>query len=146
MPRRFLTLVGATQAKVGFKFIHYGFAESCLSCQLRKVCIENLEPGRIYEVVNVREMEHPCALHENGVRAVEVVLSPVQTALESKQAIKGATLTYKQVDCNLECSNVDLCKPTVLKSGDKCIVENVDGDIVCLIGKKLKIVLLRLVE
>ncbi|MEM1657540.1 MAG: UPF0179 family protein [Candidatus Jordarchaeales archaeon] len=146
VPRRFLTLVGSMQAKIGFRFVHYGSAEPCNSCQLKKVCIENLEPGRIYEVVNVRELTHPCTLHENGVRAVEVILSVVPAALEPKQAVKGATIVYRDVECAYNCTNIDVCKPSALKPGDRCIVEEVNGNIVCPMGKSMKVVLLRPAE
>ncbi|MEM1511056.1 MAG: UPF0179 family protein [Candidatus Jordarchaeales archaeon] len=146
MPRRFLTLVGSMQAKVGFKFVHNGSAGPCSSCQLRKVCIENLEPGRVYEVVSVREMEHSCMLHENGVRAVEVVFSSVPAALEPRQAVKGAILLYKHIDCSQDCINSDLCKPSALRPGDRCVVEEIDGEVDCQVGRKLKIAFLRLTE
>lgn len=146
MPRRFLTLVGSMQAKIGFKFVHNGSAEPCNSCQLRKVCIENLEPGRVYEVVNVREMVHPCMLHENGVKAVEVTFSSVPVALEPKQAVKGATIIYKYIDCTSDCPNIDLCRPSALRPGDRCIIEEINGNIDCQIGRKLKVAFLRLAE
>jgi len=146
LPRRVLTLIGSMQAKIGFRFVHNGSAEPCSSCQLKKVCIENLEPGRVYEVVNVREMEHPCILHEKGVKAVEVVFSPVPVALEPKKAVKGVVLIYKHIDCSNDCINSDLCKPSALRPGDRCVIEEIDGDVDCPVGRKLKIAFLRLAE
>jgi uncharacterized protein (UPF0179 family) len=141
-----LTLIGVKQAKKGTKFVHIGNAEICKDCELYKVCIGNLEPGRVYEIVDVRNIQHPCKIHEDGVRVVEVTYSSIQVALEAKQAILGATITYSPIDCVFpDCPLIDACKPSSLFEGDKCIIENVlkkiDG---CRAGKKLRVVNLKL--
>ncbi len=148
MTRRFLTLVGVRQAKIGFKFIHCGAVDLCKSCTLQKVCIENLEPGRVYEVVNVRDVVHPCKIHEDGVKTVEVVFSPILAVLDSKQAVKGALILYKPIECHFsDCPNINLCNPEFLRPGDRCIVESVEGVINdCQAGKTLRLAYLRPTE
>ncbi|MEM3525934.1 MAG: UPF0179 family protein [Candidatus Jordarchaeaceae archaeon] len=140
-----LTLVGAKQAKKGAKFIHIGHAEACENCELYKVCIGNLEPKRVYEITDIRDVQHPCKIHEGGVRVVEVVYSSVKVALEAKQAIPGATITYSPIDCTFhDCPLIELCKPDCLFEGDKCIVEGLVEKVEeCRAGKNLMVVSLR---
>lgn len=143
-----LTLVGVKQAKIGTKFVHNGHAEICESCELYRVCIGNLEPKRVYEIIDIRNIQHPCKIHEEGVRVVEVTYSSIKVSLEAKQAIPGATITYSPIECDsFDCSLIDFCRPGSLFEGDRCIVENllekVEG---CKKGKKLRMVTLKLLR
>jgi uncharacterized protein (UPF0179 family) len=143
-----LTLVGVKQAKIGTKFVHTGHAEICENCELYRVCIGNLEPKRVYEIIGIRNIQHPCKIHEDGVRVVEVTYSRIKVALEAKQAIPGATITYSPIECtSYDCSLIDFCRPSSLFEGDKCIVEDllekVEG---CKAGKKLRMVNLKLLR
>jgi uncharacterized protein (UPF0179 family) len=143
-----LTLVGVKQAKKGAKFVHIGHAEICEDCELYKVCIGNLEPKRIYEIIDVRNIEHPCKIHEDGVRVVEVEYSNIKGVLEAKQAITGATITYSPIECDFyDCPHIDICKPSGLFEGDKCIIEEVSEKIdECRAGKALRVVNLKIAQ
>ncbi len=143
-----LTLVGVKQAKKGAKFVHIGHAELCEDCELYKVCIGNLEPKRIYEIIDVRNIEHPCKIHEDGVRVVEVEYSNIQAALEAKQAITGATITYSPIECDFyDCPYIDICKPSGLFEGDKCIIEEISEKIdECRGVKALRVVTLKIAQ
>ncbi|WXG40815.1 MAG: UPF0179 family protein [Candidatus Freyarchaeum deiterrae] len=140
-----LTLVGIKQAKKGAKFVNVGHAEICENCELYKVCIGNLEPKRVYEIIDIRNIEHPCKIHEEGVRVVEVAHSNIQAALEARQAIPGATITYSPIECTFyDCPSLDICKPSGLFEGDKCLIENLLEKInVCRAGKALRMVNLK---
>ncbi|MGQ9722662.1 MAG: UPF0179 family protein [Candidatus Jordarchaeum sp.] len=144
----FLTLVGVKQAKKGAKFVHIGPTELCKVCEFYKVCIGNLEPKRIYEIVEVRSIEHPCKIHEDGVCVVEVDYPNIQAALETKQAIAGVTITYLPIKCDFyDCPHIDICRPSGLFEGDKCIVEEVSEKIdECKAGKVLRVVTLKIAQ
>jgi len=116
-----ITIVGKTQARLGFSFVHKGASSKCAECRYQKVCIENLEPNRVYEVVGIRDREVPCLIHERGAQVVEVKEAIIQTTIPSRSAYEGAVLTFKPKECSkIECENYELCHPQGIKEGDKC--------------------------
>lgn len=127
-----ITLVGVKQAKKGFVFIHQGPSSNCEGCKYYQVCIKNLETGRVYKVVKLREKVFPCMLHEAGARVVEVVESNILAALPSKLAIEGAVITFRKGDCNVQaCEHLELCAPRGLANGDQCTVLKIGEKILC---------------
>ncbi len=127
-----ITLVGVKQAKKGFVFIHKGPSSNCEGCKYYQVCIRNLETGRVYKVVKLREKVFPCMLHEAGARVVEVVESNILAALPSKLAIEGAVITFRKGDCNVQaCEHLELCAPRGLANGDQCTVLKIGEKILC---------------
>lgn len=145
--RRIVTLVGASQARIGYRFVHLGPSKLCRACKLSHVCIEALEPGRIYEVVAVRKVRHDCPLHEGGVVAVDVVEAPVEVAVPLRVAVEGLTISYRLLKCDVkDCSLAEFCKPKWLRTGDKCrVVEVLETGLPCPRGLSLvKARLLRL--
>jgi len=141
-----VTLVGVRQAREGFVFIHQGTGSECEGCEYHEVCVKNLETGRVYKIVGVREKTFPCKLHEGGVRVVEVVESDVLTALPSKLAIEGAVITFRRQECDVQaCEHFERCVPCGLLDGDRCVIVEAGGNIACLEGLLLvKVVLRRL--
>ena len=127
-----ITLVGVRQAKEGFVFIHQGPSSNCEHCEYYQVCIKNLEAGRVYKVVRLREKVFPCMLHEAGVRVVEVVESDILAALPSKLAIEGAVITFQKVECDIQsCEHYELCVPRGLANGNQCTVLKIGENILC---------------
>jgi len=111
-----ITLVGEKLAKPGVEFIYYGPAEPCKSCRLARVCVGNLEPGRRYKIVKVRNIEHSCPLHEGKVRVVEVVEPAVEILMDPRMAIVGSKISLKFVECS-DPENIDLARPEGLFEG-----------------------------
>ena len=145
-PKNKITIVGSKQAREGFTFIHRGPAEKCVECEFRKVCSENLDVNRVYEVVGVRKRQLICTIHEDGARVVEVREVPVRTTIPRREAFEGATFTCKSRGCErADCENYDLCHPLGLEPGDICKVVEVAGKMDCPsdISSPLAIVLLR---
>ena len=144
--RIIITLIGKGQAKVGGVFIHRGPGAKCIECKYYQVCIENIESGRVYEIVKVREKTLFCSQYEMEMQVVEVVNAKIPSAIPSKQAIPGAIITFRRPVCNEEekCVYYDLCFPEGLKSGDRCEVVEVIQNVQCLLGSPRKKVLLRL--
>jgi len=131
-PKNKITIVGSKQAREGFTFIHRGPAEKCVECEFRKVCSENLEVNRVYEVVGVRKRQLFCTIHEDGARVVEVREAPVRTTIPIREAFEGATSTWKLGGCERgDCENYDLCHPLGLEPGDRCKVVEVVGRMDC---------------
>jgi len=142
--RRIITLIGVNQATKNFKFLFSASSTQCEKCEYHKVCIENLEQGRVYQVVRVLQNVFPCPLHEEGVRAVEVVEADIIASIPSKLAVEGATIVFKAQECGeVECKNAVFCNPKGLLDGDKCIVVKIERKLRCVEGFSLVKALLR---
>ena len=127
-----ITIVGWNQAKEGFRFLHEGPLKECEDCNLFNVCMMNLEPKRVYEVIEVREKEFPCKFHEKGARVVRVVESDYKVAIERKYSFPGGIITYKPQDCKeASCDNYVKCAPLGLKKGDRGKLMELLGPIQC---------------
>ncbi|WP_010478522.1 UPF0179 family protein [Thermococcus zilligii] len=133
-----ITLVGEKLAKPGLEFIYYGPSEPCKSCRLARVCVGNLEPGRRYRIVRVRNIEHSCPLHEGKVRVVEVVEPAIEILVDPRSAIVGSKVTLKFVDCG-DPGKESLARPEGLFEGDQVRIEEIVGEVECD-GKKFKLV------
>jgi len=69
----------------------------------------------------VREKTHPCKIHENGVRVVEVQEASIKALIPIKLAVESAIIHFEPQDCNnILCKFYHLCKPQGLRKGDKC--------------------------
>jgi len=142
--KQLITLVGFSQAKKGYMFIHRGASPKCEGCEYIRVCVENLEPGRVYKVVGLREKTLYCKLAGENVRVVEVVESEIEAAIPSKLAIEGATILFQPQECDVEdCENFELCIPKGLLKGDRCEIVKVTGSLRCPQNSPLAKVLLR---
>ncbi|MFQ6094835.1 MAG: UPF0179 family protein [Candidatus Bathyarchaeia archaeon] len=139
-----ITLVGLNQAKEGFTFIHRGPTPKCGGCEYLHVCVRNLESGRIYKVVGLRDKTLYCPLSEEDMRVVEVVESEIEGAIPSKQAMEGAMILFQPEECDVEdCKNFEFCFPKGLLNGDRCEIVGVTGSLQCPRGLPLVRVLLR---
>ena len=123
-----ITLIGKDLAKEGNEFIFYGPAEECNDCRFKSSCVGNLERGRKYKIVGIKDNEQKCPLHaENTVIPVEVERSEITLLTESKSIFEGSTFTYNAPECDEYCDFHDLCFPDGLKENDKCIVLGNEG-------------------
>ncbi len=125
-----ITLVGEKLAKPGVEFIYYGPAEPCKTCRLARVCVGNLEPGRRYKVVRVRNIEHSCPIHEGKVRVVEVVEPAIEIAVEPKLAIVGSKIRLSFIDCS-DPNKEDIFHPEGLMEGDTVKIIEIVGEVEC---------------
>ena len=121
-----ITLIGTKLAKVGNEFIFKGGVKECEPCKLNKTCLA-LNIGSKYRIVNLRKgPKHECSVHDTGVSAVEVLEVPVHMMVESRKAMKGSTIVYDVVNCNIsDCLNYPLCRPSGLKKGEKVTIVDV---------------------
>jgi uncharacterized protein (UPF0179 family) len=103
-----------------------GRSPKCIDCDLRKVCCDKLEAGRVYSVVGVRDRLHDCPIHEDGVQLVEVEEAPATVTLPSHQLFEGAAFSFHPTPCSeWQCAHHRACNVTGLKEGDRCRVEKV---------------------
>ena len=131
-----ITMVGLKQAREGFSFVMAKATEDCKNCELVSTCM-NLETGRVYTVVKMRNKVFPCRVHEEGVRVVEVEEPPIETAIEQRTAFPLSVITVKPRICKARCANVSLCAPFGLSSDDRCQILEIRGRIECPLNQHL---------
>ena len=136
-----VTLIGDSHARIGNRFYYLGPTEECKECRLRNVCF-NLDPGSLYEIVQMRDTWHDCLLREDGkVRVVVVEKVPFMAAVPKKQAIDGAAITFEPRACdNLGCPNRRYCCPVNAKEGEKRSITKVIENMDCPKGETLVLV------
>ena len=138
-----IIIIGADQARVGFKFQFVEPASACEGCKYYQVCTGKLERGRVYSVTQILKKTLPCILHEGEGRVVEVDESPVEALVDAKLAIQGAIVTFTPSSCMKGgCRNYETCKPIGLVAGDRCKVLEVKGLVDCPERLRLASVLL----
>ncbi|MCL2862720.1 MAG: UPF0179 family protein [Methanimicrococcus sp.] len=124
-----ITVIGKRLAKPGETFIFLEEQAECKKCKIRGTCL-NLDPGRKYEIVAVRNSTLlSCELHDGGVLAVSVKNAPIEAYVDSKRAVEGAKISFDPVKVKNEDSddtlNNELFAPKGLLKGDKCVVKDV---------------------
>ena len=141
-----ITLIGTRLAKIGCEFIYRGPADDCESCRIKNVCL-NLRKGTKYRIVNLRPgVVHDCAVHEGGVKTVEVVETPVIANVDARKAIKGSKIVYSPPKCvHRKCSMRDACMPEGMQDGDRYLITEVIGALPeeCAEGYTLNVVELK---
>lgn len=107
-----ITLIGSRLAKTGNEFVYYGILKECESCKFKKICHEGMVVGRRYRILSVRSADHPCEIHEGGVKVVEIEVSQeIPMLIESRKALEGLTLSSGIKCNNIICENYPLCNP-----------------------------------
>ncbi len=130
-----VTLVGVKIAKEGNEFLYYGMANTCKNCKLKNVCL-NLEEGRVYKILKVREKKHDCPLHEGGVIAVEVEKIPYKINVKEQEA-EATSISFKPIRCNeFSCNEYQFCNPKIKEKEYRIL--RVLGNVECIKGYKLK--------
>ena len=137
-----ITLIGKDLAKEGLEFQYLGPLPECKDCRLKNVCF-NLDEGKWYRVVKVRDKEHDCRVHNGGkVVTVEVEELPVPIALNLKTIVEGETVEYHRIPCrDYSCEYYELCHPIGLREGTKIKILKIEGKIECQKNKDLTKVL-----
>lgn len=131
-----LTLVPEPLAAPGYRFTFRGpnTGEECKGCPFQKLCF-GLDPGRRYQVATLRDVVHPCALHESGrVRVVTVEEVPFPTTLESN-LLRGTAATWSPIPCGMpECRNYALCHPQGVQAATRHEIVASEGKVECPAG------------
>jgi uncharacterized protein (UPF0179 family) len=105
-----VTLIGDRLAEKGREFVYGGEAAGCEGCPYRSQCL-NLTEGRRYRVTAIRENAQllDCALHDNGVRAVEVEPAPVRANVAARGAYAGSKAELEGPCPYTECPSHEYC-------------------------------------
>ncbi|WP_254863283.1 UPF0179 family protein [Halovivax gelatinilyticus] len=124
-----ITLLGDRLAEPGTEFVYEGEAEACAGCPYRSQCL-TLEVGRRYRVTDVRDNAQllPCAVHDEGVRAVEVESTTVRANVPTDGTFAGATATLAGPCPYVECPSHSLCEPNGVEHGESARVVRIEGD------------------
>ena len=138
-----LSLAPDLHARPGHRFTAAGGPfEECDGCPVQQLCF-SVEAGRHYEVTEVRDVVHPCNLHEGGMRVVQVEEASFNSALETKR-LRGTAATFTPVDCGYpECANWTLCHPVGPARDVRYAIEEVGEALACPMDYKLKRVRLK---
>lgn len=140
-----LTLVPSTLAKKGYRFTFAGPNNGieCAACPYTRLCF-GLEPGRAYQVKAVREVQHPCELHDEGkVRVVEAEEVPFTATIERRH-LRGTAAPWTAPDCKRpSCANWALCHPVGPAAGARHAITRQHGAVACPAGFDLEKVDLR---
>ncbi|MFW6437178.1 MAG: UPF0179 family protein [Halococcoides sp.] len=124
-----ITLVGTRLADPGQEFVYHGEAEGCAGCPYRDQCL-NLVEGRRYRVTDVREDGSvlDCAVHDAGVRAVEVEPAPIEANVASRRAYAGSTVTLEGPCEYTDCPSHAYCLPDGLELDETRKIAEVIGE------------------
>jgi uncharacterized protein (UPF0179 family) len=139
-----VTLIGTRLAEVGREFVYEGESSACEGCPYRKQCL-NLAEGRRYRVTGVRENAQTleCAVHDGGVRAVEVEPAPVTVNVPSKGAYAGSKSTLAGPCPHVECPSHQYCVPDGVEFDAEYRIREVLGEPpheVCYLNRSLTMV------
>jgi uncharacterized protein (UPF0179 family) len=124
-----ITLIGTRLAEPGREFVYRGEAAGCEGCPYRDQCL-NLDPGTRYRVTGVRENASTleCAVHDDGVRAVEVEPASVTANVASRVAYAGSSASLEGPCPHTECPSHEYCEPAGADFDDEYRIAEVLGD------------------
>lgn len=135
-----LTLVPASLAKAGHRFTFAGpnLGDECTGCPFQKLCF-GLEPGHSYQVSTLRDVTHPCALHDEGRVRVAVVEEVAFPASLERRHLRGTAAPWTPPDCRKpSCKNFGLCHPKGHVQGARYSIEAQMGALDCPAGFDLE--------
>jgi uncharacterized protein (UPF0179 family) len=107
-----VTLIGTRLAEAGREFVFRGETSACEGCPYRGQCLD-LTVGTRYRITNVRENAQTleCAVHDGGVRAVEVEPTSIRANVPSRRAYAGSKAKLAG-DCpHTDCPSHTYCVP-----------------------------------
>jgi hypothetical protein len=124
-----VTLIGDRLASPGTEFVYEGESTACEGCPYRQQCL-NLTDGVRYEVIDVRENGQllDCAVHDTGVRAVEVEPASITATVASKGAYAGSKVTLPGPCPHTECPSHEYCVPEGADFETEYRIDEVRGD------------------
>ncbi|MFB6132304.1 MAG: UPF0179 family protein [Halanaeroarchaeum sp.] len=107
-----LTLLGTRLAEPGTTFVYRGEAPGCAECPYREQCL-TLDEGVRYAVGDVRDGGQvlDCAIHDGGVRAVEVERVSFEANVQTYGAYAGSKVSLAGPCPHTNCPSHSLCEP-----------------------------------
>ena len=161
-----LTVIGEKLAKKGLVFRYEGETDAgCPACKLYNACHgSGLKKGREYKITEVRAVKHDvCHVFEGDVQLVGVESGP-QLGLDSTRsaergrveptplplritiptsATRGTGVSKRWEECGAICTLKRYCNPSALAEGATAQLVKVEGEVPCLVGRKLRFALVQ---
>ncbi|MDZ7730771.1 MAG: UPF0179 family protein [Natrialbaceae archaeon] len=139
-----VTLVGTRLAEPGTEFVYRGEADGCAGCPYRDQCLNLTEETR-YRITSVRQNAQTleCAMHEGGVRAVEVEPIPVDANVTRAGTYAGSSATLEGPCPYIDCPSHAYCEPAGMAPDDERRITQILGDPpheVCWLDRSLRLV------
>ena len=124
-----VTLIGTRLAEPGQEFVYNGEAAGCEGCPYRSQCL-NLTEGKRYRVTEIRKNAQTldCAVHDTGVRAVEVEPTAVLANVPSRGAYAGSKTTLEGPCPHVECPSHEYCVPDGAQFDKEYRIAEIKGD------------------
>ena len=144
--RNCVTAFPEALARPGLVFRYQGETDpGCAGCKLRQVCHGGLKPNRDYRITATRPVKHDvCHVFEGKVQVVEIEEQPLPVrAAIPVSATRGTGVSNHFEECGASCLLKSACNPAALPPGVTAQIEKVEGDVPCLVGRKLKFALVR---
>lgn len=134
-----VTLVPEVFAEKGKKFIQISESENCDECSFKNACIETIEIGRVYKVINLRPKRHMCEATEGKLRVVEVKEPTLKLVTNINNEFVGSVKTFHPINCNVEtCEYSELCSaPPGIREGDLLKITDIIKKVECKKGKRM---------
>ncbi|MHA1199977.1 MAG: UPF0179 family protein [Candidatus Heimdallarchaeaceae archaeon] len=105
-----ISLVPLGVAQEGYQFTHLGSTQTCQKCNLLSVCVDSLETGSTYEVIQVREKEHPCLIDNGKMVVCDLKQANDRITVRHQKFLDNVVLTRETIDCvEILCENYDYC-------------------------------------
>ncbi|MFC6732912.1 UPF0179 family protein [Haladaptatus sp. DYSN1] len=126
MPK--VSLIGSRLAEVGTEFVYQGESSACEGCPYRNQCL-NLTEGTRYQVTGIRQNAQTleCAVHDAGVKAVEVEPVSVYANVAARGAYAGSKATLPGPCPYTECPSHEYCVPMGANFDEEYQIEEVVG-------------------
>ncbi|MFB6155668.1 MAG: UPF0179 family protein [Haloferacaceae archaeon] len=139
-----ITLIGTRLAEVGREFVFRGESADCAGCPYRGQCLD-LSEGTRYRITDVRDNAQTldCAVHDEGVRAVEVEPASVPANVASKGAYAGSKAKLPGPCPHTDCPSHPYCVPMGADFDREYRIEEVLGEPPhdhCQLGRDLTLV------
>ena len=136
-----ISLVPKDVAKEGYQFTHLGGTETCKKCKLLSVCVNSLEIGSTYEIISVREKEHPCLIDDGLMVVCDLKELNDLLSVKYQKYLEDVVVTREPLDCmEVLCENYDYCMSEKYNTTTKIKVLKNMGKIQCPINYQLVLV------
>ncbi len=142
MARQFFTYVSPQYAKVGFTFVQKELPSTCKGCEYAKKC--QLEPNRVYKVVEVRGGYPYCRLLHSNLVGVVVEEAEIDVCIDSELAEATSIDAFTPINCErVTCPYYPFCTPIGIKAEESCVILEVKESVKCPKGLSLSLVTVR---
>lgn len=124
-----VTLIGTRLADVGREFVYEGESDACEGCPYRQQCL-NLTEDRRYRITGIREGAQTleCAVHDEGVRAVEVAPAPITANVAAQNAYAGGKVSLSGPCPHTDCPSHEYCVPDGASMDEEYRIQSVVGE------------------